>query len=97
MYLNVTVNQGSTLAVTTVSIAALRTIQKEMQSLWRNVGVVDPVTSVPNNPDGSTGTPIVTYDTVTGLFTFAIPVGKVGSTGPTGPIGPSGTGLIFHG
>ena len=44
-----------------------------------DVTVVDPVTAVPLNPDGSTGTPTVTYDPLTGAFTFGIPSGQNGT------------------
>ncbi|RLC29495.1 MAG: hypothetical protein DRH37_07410 [Deltaproteobacteria bacterium] len=46
----------------------------------KDVGVADPVTSVPLLPGNVPGTPTVSYDPVTGLFTYGIPVGKTGET-----------------
>jgi len=42
------------------------------------VGVVSPVTSVPLLPNNETGVPTVSYDPITGLFSYGIPVGKTG-------------------
>ncbi len=44
----------------------------------KDVGVVSPVTSVPLLPNNETGIPTVSYDSLTGLFTYGIPVGKTG-------------------
>jgi len=46
----------------------------------KDVGVVSPVTSVPLQPNNVPGVPTVTYDDITGLFTYGIPVGKTGET-----------------
>ncbi len=46
----------------------------------KDVGVADPVTSVPLLPGNVPGVPTVSYDPVTGLFTYGIPVGKTGET-----------------
>ncbi len=44
------------------------------------VGVDSPVTSIPVQPNGDPGIPTVSYDPITGLFSYGIPVGKTGAT-----------------
>ncbi len=55
----------------------------------KSVGVVDPVSSVPLLPNNVPGVPTVTYDDLTGLFTYGIPVGKTGE--PAQVITPTGS------
>jgi len=47
----------------------------------KQIDVFDPVTSIPLEPSGETGTPTVSYDPATGLFHFGIPVGAQGIPG----------------
>ena len=79
MYLNVSVNNEINVKIAPVSIAEMRAVQKSIYGLWKNLGVVEPVTSVPNTPEGLPGEPDVEYDANTGLFTFSIPVGAAGN------------------
>jgi hypothetical protein len=46
----------------------------------KNISVVNPITSVPNNPNGSAGLASVVYNGATNQFTFGIPVGERGQS-----------------
>lgn len=46
----------------------------------KNISVVSPVTTVPNNPNGSAGSANVVYNPVTNQFTFAVPIGPEGKS-----------------
>jgi len=56
------------------------------------VGVVSPVTTVPLLPGNVPGTPTVTYDSGTGLFTYGIPAGQKGE--PAQVVTPTGSVTI---
>lgn len=67
----------------TVMHSEVTIMHDEVNEVWQNIReitVKKPVTSVPNNPDGSPGDPDVVYDPINNEFTFSIPVGAKGDS-----------------
>lgn len=78
-YTSVSAMNANVIAIQSNVVAIQADVNAKNTSI-KSISVVSPVTTVPNNPNGSAGNANVVYNPITNQFTFYVPTGEKGES-----------------